>query len=145
MHGWVRATSPLPWTCPLPPVQPPCPGEPLPRLLASCGALSLASLHVIRPGLSLLRSPRQLVTLGQQHHPLLRAAFSPWPTEPSRYSKTRQVNWALKNGTFPECFVCARKCAKGFICIISLKPHYNLEPGNPILHEPRWFNLNSLC
>lgn len=98
--------------------------SPLPRLLASCGALSLASLHVVvvRPGLLLLRSPRQLVTLGQQHHPLLRAAFGPWPTEPSSYSKTRHVNWALKKGRF----LSASYAPGGVLRDSSALSHYSL-------------------
>lgn len=39
------------------------------------------------------------------------------------HRKARHVSWALKKGTFPECLVCARQCAKWFICITSLKPH----------------------
>lgn len=118
-----ESSLPSPMDLPAPSCAAPCPGEPLSRLLASRGALSLASLHVVvRPGLSLLRSPRQLVTLGQQHHPLLRAAFGPWPTEPSSYSKTRHVNWALKKGRF-----LSASCAPGSVLRdLSALSHYSL-------------------
>lgn len=104
---------------------PPCPDAPPSRLLASCGALSLASPRFVRSWLLLLRALRLLERLGQEYHPLVRAALTQPPADRTiqTHRKARHVSWALKKGTFPECLVCARQCAKWFICITSLKPH----------------------
>lgn len=145
-HAWIGeseaavSTLPLSWTCLRPALQPPWrAGLPLPRCTTFWAA---GIMWRSRPGFPAFCQVLALAAKGPETTGETRPRISspgqsssqPWLTEPSRYSKTRHVTWALKNGAFPECLVCARQCAPWFIFITSLKSHYNVaEPGNPLL------------